>query len=49
MYKSLELGLEFENKNKEYKKEKIIELMNFVKEKHTFIQRINLILKYLLK
>jgi len=47
MYKCLELGLEFEKKNKEYKKEKVIELMKFVKENHTYVNRINLILKYL--
>jgi hypothetical protein len=47
MYTSLEKGLQFEKNNKEYKKEKIIELMNLVKEKHTYINRIQLILKCL--
>lgn len=47
MYTSLEMGLQFEKNNKEYKKEKIIELMNLVKEKHTYINRIQLILKCL--
>jgi len=43
----LEMGLQFEKNSKEYKKEKVIELMNFVKENHTYINRINLIIKYL--
>jgi hypothetical protein len=41
----LGLGLNFEKNTKEYKKEKVVELMNFVKEKHTYINRIQLILK----
>ena len=41
----LELGLNFEKNTKEYKKEKVVELMNFVKEKHTYVNRIQLILK----
>ena len=47
MYKSLELGLDFEKNSKEYKKEKVVELMNFIKEKHTYVNRVQLILKYL--
>ena len=47
MYQCLELGLKFENNNSKYKKEKVVELMNFVKEKHTYINRVNLIMKYL--
>jgi hypothetical protein len=47
MYDCLELGLQFEKNDKEYKKEKVIELMNFVKEKHTYVNRIQLILKCL--
>ena len=43
----LEMGLQFEKNSKEYKKAKVIELMNFVKEKHTYVNRINLIFKYL--
>jgi hypothetical protein len=43
---ALILGFQFE-KNETNKKEKIVELMNFVKEKHTYINRINLLLKYL--
>jgi hypothetical protein len=41
----LVLGLNFEKNTKEYKKEKVVELMNFVKEKHTYVNRIQLILK----
>ena len=45
MDRCLGLGLNFEKNTKEYKKEKVVELMNFVKEKHTYVNRIQLILK----
>jgi hypothetical protein len=41
---ALQMGLEFEKKPAEYKKEKIIKLMKHVRDHHTYINRINLLL-----
>jgi hypothetical protein len=47
IFKTLELGIEFENYNNEYKKARIIYLMNYVKKKHTYINRIKVLIHYL--
>lgn len=41
--KLIEMGLEFENQSAETKKEKIISLMEFVRDHHTYINRIKTI------
>jgi len=42
--KSLEMGIAFEKENKEYKKAKILYLMEYIKIKHTYLNRIKVIL-----
>ena len=47
--KVLEKGLEFENNPREYKKQIIISLMKVVRDKHTYINRMQTILECLQK
>lgn len=39
----MNMGLEFESSSMEYKKEKIIPLMEFVRDHHTYLNRIHTI------
>jgi hypothetical protein len=45
--KTLELGIEFENNENKYKKYKLLYLMEYVKMKHTYINRIRVLLNCL--
>ena len=45
--KTLELGIEFEKSDKEIKKAKILHLMGYVKQNHTYLNRIKVLFKCL--
>ncbi len=46
IHKLMDLGIEFENKDLEYKKSILIPLMENIRDNHTYLNRINIIFRY---